>query len=219
MPHEDRDRFDRIDSAIQQILTIGSPECSRIAGHTAIRLADGEDAKNAVRGQVSRLIGDDRCEHGLRIDNIRRTEAKIVLDYRMELWSNQNGTRMTVGILAFDMDNSEDPRFRIEIIEVQKTKFLGTEPSSQEEGNDRIGTDHGEIIRIRIEIHTGNEMAAISPGKRTMTRIGSDRAGKRIPAHALTDSRIPTKSKRIVNAFTSWAYSLLEYPRERRQER
>gem|GEM_PF-5823720 len=190
MPHEDRDGFDRIDSAIQQILAIGSPEGSRIAGHAAILLADREDAEDAVRRQIAGLIGDDRCEHSLRIDDIRRTKTKIVLDYRMELRSDKNDARMPVRVLAFDMDDSEDPGFRIEIIEIQKTEFLGTKPCSQKESDDRIGTDHGEIIRIGVGIHASNETAAIRLRKRSVTRVGSDGTGERIPAHALTDGRI-----------------------------
>ncbi len=55
----------------------------------------------------------------------------------MEFRSDENETGMTVRILSLDMDYIQDPRIRIEVIDLQETQFLGTESGTDEEG------DHG----------------------------------------------------------------------------
>ena len=80
---------------------------------------------------------DHRSEHGRGSGHIIGTEAKVVPDDRMEFRSDENETGMTVRILSLDMDYIQDPRIRIEVIDLQETQFLGTESGTDEEG------DHG----------------------------------------------------------------------------
>lgn len=55
----------------------------------------------------------------------------------MEFRSDENETGMTVRILSLDMDYIQDPRIRIEVIDLQETQFLGTKSGTDEE------SDHG----------------------------------------------------------------------------
>ena len=137
MAHENGYRFYRIDIPIKKILSERSAEHPGIASHSAVLLTDGDDPQNAVRGQVSRFIMDHRSEHGRGSGHIIGTEAKVVPNDRMEFRSDENETGMTVRILSLDMDYIQDPRIRIEVIDLQETQFLGTESGTDEEG------DHG----------------------------------------------------------------------------
>ena len=191
MAHKNRHRFYRIDVAVEKILSERSAEHPCIALHTAILLADRDYPKNAVRRQISCLVPDHRSEHSRRSDNMRGAETQIVLDDRMEFRGYQNRTGPTVRILPLDMDDIQNPRIRIEIVDLHQTQLLGTESSTDEECDHGIRTDQSEIIRFRIGIHAADEYDTVGLRDGSVTRIRPVRTDKRISTHALTDRGIP----------------------------